>query len=244
MANTMRNRCLAAVCVAFTMAATDATAQNSGGTPNALQGFSQNRNQPIKIESNSLEVRDKDKVATFIDNVKLTQGDTILETKRLIVFYDEEPSAKPASAQRGPAMAGGGGQNIRRLEAKGGVIVTQRDQTAVGDEGIYDMKTNSVTLTGKVVVTQGQNVITGEKLWVDLATGNSRVDSTGRVQGIFSPASAPQSPSQTGSTPRGNGQSGAPANRRPSQSPPPAPKPPAASSERTRPPSNQPLRLN
>ena len=249
MMKTMLKRCLtigAAACLGFVAVTADAAAQNrGGGTPNALQGFSQNRNQPIKIESNSLEVRDKDKVATFIDNVKLTQGDTILETKRLIVFYDEEPAATAASTRKGPPMSGGG-QNIRRLEAKGGVVVTQRDQTAVGDEGVYDMKTNSVILTGKVVITQGQNVISGDRLKVDLATGNSVVEAsssgagTGRVQSIIIPGSAPQSPSQTGSTSREGQQPAPPTNKRPSS------KPPAATSERTRPqqPSNQPLRLN
>jgi lipopolysaccharide export system protein LptA len=35
------------------------------GVPNAMQGFSQNRDQPIQIERPSLEMRDKKKEATF-----------------------------------------------------------------------------------------------------------------------------------------------------------------------------------
>ena len=58
-----------------------------GGTPNALQGFSQNRNQPIQIQSASLELRDKEKTATFNENVHLVQGDTTLECKKLVVHY-------------------------------------------------------------------------------------------------------------------------------------------------------------
>ena len=38
------------------------------------------------------------------------------------------------------------------------------------------MKTNTVTLTGTVVVTQGQNVVRGDRLTVDLTTGVSRVE--------------------------------------------------------------------
>src|SRR5205823_9447088 len=45
----------------------------ASGPPNALQGFSQNRDKPIKISSASLEVRDKDKVATFSGDVHLVQ---------------------------------------------------------------------------------------------------------------------------------------------------------------------------
>lgn len=159
------------------------------GPPNALQGFSQNRNQPIRIESVSLEVRDKDKVATFIDDVRVTQGDTILESRRLVVYYDGD-----AGSVGRPGGGAGGNQQIRRLEAKGGVVVTQKDQTAVGDEGVYDMATNRMTLTGNVVVKQGQNVIRGHRLWVDLETGMSRVEAgtggSGRVQGVFLPGSA------------------------------------------------------
>ena len=55
------------------------------------------------------------------------------------------------------------------------------------------MKTNTVTLTGNVVMTQGQNVLRGERLMVDLTSGVSRVESgkngQGRVQGLFLPGS-------------------------------------------------------
>ena len=76
------------------------------------------------------------------------------------------------AADAGP----GGQQKIKRLEARGSVVVTQKEQTATGDLGIFDMKTNTVTLTGNVVMTQGQNVLRGEKLVVDLTSGVSRVE--------------------------------------------------------------------
>ena len=54
------------------------------------------------------------------------------------------------------------------------MVVTQKDQTATGDTGLFDMRTNTVTLIGNVVVTQGQNVLRGERLVVDLTTGVSQ----------------------------------------------------------------------
>jgi lipopolysaccharide export system protein LptA len=170
-------------------------AQPSKGPPNALQGFSQNRNQPVHIEAGTLEVRDKDKVATFSGNVKVTQGDTAMRCKSLTVFYeqngkDADKSKSVAVADPGP----GGQQRIKKLEARGGVVVTQKQQTATGDLGLFDMEGNTVTLTGNVVMTQGQNVLKGEKLVVDLTNGVSRVESgkngQGRVQGLFQPGSA------------------------------------------------------
>jgi lipopolysaccharide export system protein LptA len=72
---------------ALVLSGTIAQAQPSKGPPNALQGFSQNRDQPVHIESATLEVRDKEKIATFSVNVKVTQGDTGMRSKSLVVFY-------------------------------------------------------------------------------------------------------------------------------------------------------------
>lgn len=162
------------------------------GPPNALQGFSQNRDQPVHIEAASLEVRDKDKVATFAGDVRVQQGDTNMRCKSLVVYYEQDAitgnnDGKPmVSATPGP----GGNQQIKRLEAHGGVVVTQKEQTATGDQGIFDMKANTVTLTGNVVMTQGKNVLRGERLVVNLVSGVSRVDGSGRVQMLVQPGSA------------------------------------------------------
>jgi len=170
------------------------------GPPNALQGFSQNRDQPVHIEAATLEVRDKQKEATFSGDVRVKQGDTGLRCKSLVVFYEQggEDASKTKTmpaASPGP----GGEQKIKRLEARGGVIVTQKDQTVTGELGIFDMKSNTVTMTGNpVVMTQGQNVLRGERLVVDLTSGVSRVESgkngQGRVQGLFIQGSGPADP--------------------------------------------------
>jgi lipopolysaccharide export system protein LptA len=70
-----------------------------------------------------------------------------------------------------------GAQNIRRIEAHGGVTVLTKDQSASGDLGVYDLKSKTITLSGNVVVSQGQNVIHGERVVVDTETGNARVES-------------------------------------------------------------------
>jgi|CXWL01.1.fsa_nt_gi lipopolysaccharide export system protein LptA len=172
----------------------------SKGPPNAVQGFSTNKDQPIHIEALRLEVRDKDKLATFSGDVQVVQGDTQLRCKTLVVFYEQEAD-KPAAGSTNVSLGSpgnGGEQRIRKLEARGGVVVTQNDQIATGDHALFDMKTNSVTLIGNVVVTQGQNVLRGDRLYVDLTTGVSRVESgktgkagEGRVQGLFLPGSGP-----------------------------------------------------
>jgi lipopolysaccharide export system protein LptA len=168
-------------------------AQTPQGPPNALQGFSQNRDQPVHIEAATLEVHDKQKQATFSGDVRVKQGDTGLRCKSLVVFYEQDGKSADNGKSLPAASPGPGGeQRIKRLEARGGVVVTQKDQTVTGELGIFDMKTNTVTLTGNpVVMTQGQNVLRGEKLVVDLTSGVSRVEAgkngQGRVQGLFQP---------------------------------------------------------
>ncbi len=205
---------LFAIATALLVSATTVNAQQGAakGPPNALQGFSQNRDEPVHIESATLEVRDKDKIATFSGDVRVKQGDTGMRSKTLVVFYEGGESATGAKATKSMPAAQpgpGGEQKIKRLEAHGAVVVTQKDQTATGELGIFDMKSNTVTLTGNVMMTQGKNVLRGEKLVVDLTSGVSRVESgkggTGRVQGLFLPSSQtpdaaakPGAPAQSG----------------------------------------------
>ena len=168
------------------LAAHSQTQTTSQGPPNALQGFSQNRDQPVHIEAATLEVRDKQKQATFSGDVRVKQGDTGLRCKSLVVFYEQSGEPADGSKTLQAASPGPSGeQRIKRLEARGGVVVTQKDQTATGELGIFDMKTNTVTLTGTpVVMTQGQNVLRGGKLVVDLTSGVSRVEAGKSGQGV------------------------------------------------------------
>ena len=51
------------------------------------------------------------------------------------------------------------------MEANGNVVVTQKDQIATGDRGDFDMRNNTVTLTGNVVVTRAEDVLRGNGWW-------------------------------------------------------------------------------
>jgi lipopolysaccharide export system protein LptA len=189
-------RCTRMAVAAFAvMAAGEAAAQHAAtGVPNAMQGFSQNRDQPIQIEAATLEMRDKKKEATFAGNVKVVQGDTTMTSNTLVVSYESATApaapagAKPAksapiqSATPGP----GGSSSIRKLEAKGNVVVTQKDQVVTGETAVFDTKANLITMLGGVVLTQCKNVLRGDRLLVDMTTGVSRVESdSGKVQGMF-----------------------------------------------------------
>jgi lipopolysaccharide export system protein LptA len=212
-------RCAGAAALVLAGSVTgDAAAQSVvQGVPNAMQGFSQNRDQPIQIEAATLEMRDKKKEATFSGNVKVIQGDTTMTSKTLVVFYDSNQApaagaAPAANAKAAPAKAAapmqaaapgpGGSSSIKRLEARGNVVVTQKDQVVTGETAVFDTKTNLVTMLGGVVLTQGKNVLRGDRLMVDMTTGVSRVESdSGRVQGLFQSSGQGGSPLIPGATP-------------------------------------------
>ncbi len=199
----MGSRLLLSVLAALSIAAVAAQAQGpkpaqeSKAPHNALEGFSQNKDQPVNIKSASLEVHDREKKATFSGNVHLVQGDTTLVCKVLVVFYDADQGGATAvkSATPGPT----GSSQIRRMEAKGNVIVTQKDQTATGELGIYDTTENTVTLTspggGKVSVTQGPNILRSPRLVVHLDTGISHF--VGGVEALLNPKAGETPPAAT-----------------------------------------------
>jgi lipopolysaccharide export system protein LptA len=171
-----------------------AQGQHPASAPGPFQGVGQNKDQPIQIESSTLEVRDKNKVATFAGNVQVVQGDTTIHCRTLVVFYGPEEGAAAAKAPAPanvPANANTGlpqdAHDIRRVEARGDVTVTTKDQTASGDLGVYDLKSKTITLTGNVVVSQGKNVVRGDRVVVDTETGFSRVES-GATQTATTPS--------------------------------------------------------
>jgi lipopolysaccharide export system protein LptA len=190
----MRRFKLCAALLALTIA-TPAAAQGPSPVPGPFPGIAQDqsKDQPVQIEAATLEVRDKTKTATFSGDVKVVQGDTTMKCQSLVVFYGQEVGIdRPAvtTAKSTPGMPQGA-QNIRRIEARGGVTVITKDQNASGDLGVYDLKTKTITLSGNVVVSQGQNVIHGEKVVVDMTTGNARVESGSSNGGAGAGAAGP-----------------------------------------------------
>jgi lipopolysaccharide export system protein LptA len=173
----MTKHLLAAALAACVLGAGGASAQQA---TNAFDGFSSNSDEPVNIEADQLDVREKDQAAVFTGNVVVTQAESRLETKALTVFYTGGATAGAPATSR----------SIKRLEADGSVVVTSKDQKATGSKGVFDMASNTVVMTGGVVLSQGPNVIRGDRLFVDLTKQTSRIEtggSTGRVRGLFLP---------------------------------------------------------
>ena len=160
--------------------------------PGFGQSLDHDQTQPIEISADSLEVAQEEQVATFAGNVDAVQGDLVLSADSLMVHYEGRGDTVGLAADTGGT--------INRIEASGDVILSSPEETAEGDVGVYDVPARLITLNGNVVLTRGENVIRGEQLELDLATGKSRMigttasanaDETGktddRVKALFTP---------------------------------------------------------
>ena len=83
---------------------------------------------------------------------------------------------------------------ISQIDAEGNVFVSSPNETAQGARGVYDVDNQMIWLTGQVILTQGDNIIQGDRLELNLATGKSRVlsavsddETRERVRGLFVP---------------------------------------------------------
>ncbi len=145
-----------------------------------LMGDAHDRSLPIEITANSLEVRQDQEAAIFRGEVRAIQGELRLTADELVVHYRQGVDVVEAA--------------ISRIDARGRVFFSTPGETAQGDQGVYDVNDGVITLTGSVVLTRGKNVIRGERLVIDLETGQSVIESgtsasgsTERVKGVFFP---------------------------------------------------------
>lgn len=165
-----------------------AIAQTPPAAQGQLSGLKLSGDQPIQIESDKLEVKEQDNVAIFTGNVNVKQGNSLLKSGRMTVYYANEGGS-----------AATGSANIDRLVVDDKVYLQSENQIATGDRGTFDMKTEVLELTGKeVVLSEGSNVLVGCKLTVQMKTGHAVVTGCGagggsgggRVMMSITPSSA------------------------------------------------------
>ena len=163
---------------------------------NSFGGLSQSSKDPIDIESDVLVVHDQQKYATFKGSVKAVQGTTTLRADQLDVHYvgggdklaigkgtaEALPDQGDQATTPAPPPPTAAEAKITKIEAKGNVIInSDQDQTTTSDWALYDVPAQMVTVGGNVVLTQGQNVLKGDRLVIDLKTGESRFENPGNT---------------------------------------------------------------
>jgi lipopolysaccharide transport protein LptA/LPS export ABC transporter protein LptC len=132
--------------------------------------FKTDPNAPIDVESYRMEIDDKAKQAVFKGDVRAAQGDFVLRTATLRAYY----TGQAGLADQANAATKKQAAELTRIQAQGKVIVDSKNgQKATGDWATFDVKNNTVTLGGDVVLTQDKNIVRGTQLSIDMATGQS-----------------------------------------------------------------------
>lgn len=134
----------------------------------AFGGVQADTKAPVEMTADALSVDQATGQAKFTGNVVIGQGQMRLSAQEVTVTY-----------------AAGGQQKIKSLTATGGVTLASGSDAAEAREAVYDVETGNITLTGDAIVTQGQNVLAGDRLEVNLATGTANV--SGRVRTVLQP---------------------------------------------------------
>jgi lipopolysaccharide export system protein LptA len=164
---------LPAVALAQAQAAQAQTVQ--GGGAQISFGPKQDTSQPVEVTADQLNVNQAAGTALFTGHVIVGQGDMRLTAPWVQVEY-----ARGTNGARG---------RISRVHAKDGVTLTTPTEAAEGKEAVYSVATGIVVMTGDVVLTQGQNAMSGQRLDIDMAKGTGVM--RGRVQTVFNPAAKP-----------------------------------------------------
>lgn len=162
---------------------TDGWAQTAAGKKNMLR-----RTEPIEIVSDKMEAFQEKKMIVFSGKAVATQGDVKLRTDRLFIYYKKSNEKKEKIGKQEIDEAG----DLDSIEAKGNVIITQKDLVATGEEALYTQESEQFVLTGKPVLQQGKNVIKGCRVIVYVNENRGKVEpcpteNSGRVTAIIHP---------------------------------------------------------
>ena len=136
---------------------------------------------PIRVKADRSEVLDRERKVILIDNVDITQGDARLRADLVTLSY-----GSPDMARSG-GLAGNFG-DIETMVAKGRVYYVTPDLKATGDTGIYKADTDTITLSGDVVLLRGEDVAQGATLTMELSAGRTMLE--GGVNMVITPAEA------------------------------------------------------
>lgn len=145
------------------------------GIPMLGGTFKTDPKAPVDVEADTLDILDQSKMAVFKGGVVAKQGTFVIRAAELTARYAGQAGLGLAEAPTPGAPKQG--TQLTKIEARQKVVITSSDgRTATGDWADFDVKGNTAIVGGKVVVTQGQSVVEGTRLLIDMTTGQSRFE--------------------------------------------------------------------
>ncbi|HEX4098614.1 MAG TPA: LptA/OstA family protein [Caulobacteraceae bacterium] len=161
----------------------------------ALAQLSPQSNGPIDVTGDQLEAQPQQCLAIYRGNVEALQGTSRLRTDVLNLYAKPAPpDAHPAPAASPDGAASTKCGALERMEAHGSVYYVTPSEVVKGDDAVYLADSKTITVTGDVVVSQGKNVVVGNRLVINTDTQHATMESnvtgpgkSGRVRSVLYP---------------------------------------------------------
>jgi lipopolysaccharide export system protein LptA len=122
------------------------------------------KDRPIEIVANRMDAYNEKKLVIFTGNAVATQGDRTIKADQLFVYYKKNSGDSDRARAKNVDQAG----DLDKIEAKGHVMITQDGRLVTADNGVFYHDAQQIAVTGNAVMSEGGNVIRGEKIIVFL----------------------------------------------------------------------------
>lgn len=130
--------------------------------PAAAQ-FASNSNAPVQLFADSIE--SEQNIISLDGQVDVRQGDVRVLSDNMKIY-----------GGAGASFDSGSLDEVERIIAKGNFYYITPEQEVRGAQGIYEQVSDTFTVTGNVILLQGENnIVTGEKLIYTLSTNKARM---------------------------------------------------------------------
>ena len=120
------------------------------------------RNSDAPIEADADDIINSSGVTILSGQVDVRQGETRILSDVMKIYG--------GATGLGPETS-----DVSRIEATGNFYYLTPDQEVRGNNGVYTKESDTFTVTGDVILLQGENVVTGDTLIYNLATEKARV---------------------------------------------------------------------
>ncbi len=156
----------------------------SAEAKDSLKDLKGKKTGPIEIQADRLEAYNDQKLVVFSGNVVATETDRVMKSDVMHLYYKKDAD-KTGKSPKGQRQTG----DIDRIEVKGNVRITQGTKLVTGEKAVYLNDDQKIIVTGNAVMKDGDNVIKGDRVIVDLEKDRGTVESKpgGRVSAKIYP---------------------------------------------------------
>ena len=122
---------------------------------NELMSFDTNIDAPLKVNADKMYI---DKIALeggFSGSVSINQGPLDFKADQMKFIFTNDTSMPL----------------ITSLYASNGVVISNQDMTATGNNASYSVRNNEIILLGNVTIENNLTTLKGNKLLIDLESG-------------------------------------------------------------------------